>query len=173
MKERFFKTLNGTQSCNGGDARWIMNQWMPVANPKPCVSGYHLCRDKDLVMWLNKDIYLAEGRGKRIDCYDKVVFEQARIIKHMTNWNEKSARLFSCWCVRQVWHLLTDARSRKAVEVAEKYAEGKATQADLSAARDAAMAAARDAAMAAARDAAWAAARDAQTKELMRLLFEE
>jgi hypothetical protein len=59
---------------------------------------------------------------------------------------DSTLRKFACRCVREVWHLLTDERSRKAVEVAEKYADGLATDDDLAAAR------------AAAWDAAWAAA---------------
>jgi hypothetical protein len=72
--------------------------------------------------------------------------------------DDKTLRLFACWCVRQVWHLLADARSRKAVEVAERFAEGKATHEELAAARAAASVAARAAASAAASAAARAAA---------------
>lgn len=77
--------------------------------------------------------------------------------------DDRTLRLFACKCVREVWHLLTDERSRKAVEVAEKYAVGEATYEELAAARDAAWAAewAASAAMAAAwdaeTDAEWAA----------------
>lgn len=57
---------------------------------------------------------------------------------------------------RKVWDLLTDERSRKAVEVAELYADGKATKEDLEAARAAAAdAAAYTAACAAAHAAAY------------------
>ena len=58
---------------------------------------------------------------------------------------------------RKVWDLLTDGRSRRAVEVAEACADGKATYEELDAAYTAAADAADDAA-ASADDAAYAAA---------------
>ena len=69
-------------------------------------------------------------------------------------------RLHAVWCAREIEHLMTDQRSRDALNVSERYANGEATEAELAAARDAAGDAARDAAWAAtdaARDAAWAA----------------
>ena len=102
---------------------------------------------------------------------------------------DREIRLYAVWCARQVQHLLTDKRSLDALDVAERYANGDATDAELTAAADAARAAcaaawstraaawstrdaasaaraaARVAARVAARDAvsaaAWAAARDA------------
>jgi len=82
--------------------------------------------------------------------------------------SNKKLRLFACWCVREtpladgrkVWDLLTEERSRNAVVVSERFANGRATDKAWAAARDAAWAAgdaAGAAARAAARDAAWAA----------------
>ena len=81
--------------------------------------------------------------------------------------SEAQLRLFAIRCARRVQHLMTDPRSIAALDVADRYAKGEATDDELSAARDAAWdardaaraaasAAARDA-RAAARAAAWAA----------------
>ena len=74
----------------------------------------------------------------------------------------KEYRLFAVWCARQVQHLMTDPRSLAALDVAERHANGEATNGELSAAWAAAGAAAWDAAGDAAHAdadyAAWAAA---------------
>jgi len=108
--------------------------------------------------------------------------------------DEKSVRLYMVWCARNTpladgrttLDLLTDKRSTDALDVAERFARGNATQEELAAARaaawdaawdaagDAARAAAWDAAWDAAGDAAWDAARaaawDAQTAEFRRVV---
>ena len=83
---------------------------------------------------------------------------------------DKEIRLFAVWCARQVQHLMTDQRSINALDVAEAFANGSATEEQINAARDAAGAAAWNAwdaagaawsatcaARDAARDTAWAA----------------
>ncbi|CAJ2903058.1 putative bacteriophage protein [Burkholderia pseudomallei] len=73
---------------------------------------------------------------------------------------DRDLRLFAVWCARQVEHLMQDQRSKDALNVAERFANGEATDEERDAARDAAWdawAAARDATW----DAAWDAARDA------------
>ena len=80
-------------------------------------------------------------------------------------------RLFAVRCVRQIQHFLTDIRSLDALDIAELYAVGGATDEDLAAARAAAWAAAWAAAGAAAwyaaGDAAWAAAWDVQRQDFI------
>lgn len=66
--------------------------------------------------------------------------------------HEREMRLFGVDCARSVQHLMTDKRSLDALDVAERFANGLATQAELAAAW---------AALAAALTAAWAAARAA------------
>jgi len=68
------------------------------------------------------------------------------------NRHEREVRLFAAWCARQVQHLMTDPRPLAALDVAERYANGQATDEELAAAMDAAWAAARDAARAAQTD---------------------
>ena len=77
--------------------------------------------------------------------------------------HDKEIRLFAVWCARQVQHLLTDKRSLDALDVAEHYANGEATEDELAAAGDAARDAVRAAraAGAAAAEAAWDAAQTA------------
>jgi hypothetical protein len=73
---------------------------------------------------------------------------------------EKEARLYAVACARRVQHLMNDQRSIDALDVAERYAYGNATNQELEDARTA-WAAVCDAASYAASYAAWDAARDA------------
>jgi hypothetical protein len=77
---------------------------------------------------------------------------------------DKKKRLFAVFCARRVQHIMKDDRSIKAIDIAERYANGLATEEELDAAAWAAEPAAWDEAMGAAwaarcaaRYAAWAA----------------
>ena len=54
---------------------------------------------------------------------------------------DRDIRLFSVWCAWQVQHLMRDSRSTNALDVAERFANGKATKEELEAASAAAWAA--------------------------------
>jgi hypothetical protein len=71
---------------------------------------------------------------------------------------EKEWRLYIVWCARQVEHLLTDPRSIHAIDTAERYALGTATEEELNVASEAVRDVLRDAVGGAVGDAAWAAA---------------
>ena len=89
--------------------------------------------------------------------------EPTPMIRHLLvvmRQDERKLRLLACAACRQVWDLLSDARSRYAVVVAERFADGQASLKELARARgDALLAAGRGE-----RSAAWAAYWAANTK---------
>jgi hypothetical protein len=60
--------------------------------------------------------------------------------------SERKLRLFACACCRKLWHLLRSVRSRRAVELSERYADGMAERKAMTLAGGAACSAAREAA---------------------------
>ncbi len=167
---RYFKVLGANgECCNGGsgtwslptrneDGTWVPGEWMPDIEGQfePCANGYHLCELKDIFSWLNARIFEAEFDGEMVAGEDKIVVRHVRLVREL-NWNERTARLFAADCAERVLKVakVTDKRSWAAVEVARKYANGQATDKELSAAQSAARLAARSAA----ESAAWSAAR--------------
>lgn len=174
--ERYWKVLDANgRSCHGGSFQWslprwhrtkgwIPGAWTPLIEEiRPCSRGYHVCRDGDLLRWLNARIYACEVRGPIIEQSDKVVVGQVRLTCP-TPWDDVSARLFAVECASDVLSLYEskypgDPRVSDCLQTAFLFALGEATDSQ----RDAAWAAARAAAWAVARDAA----RDAQTRRLL------
>ena len=83
--------------------------------------------------------------------------------QHAAIWRMAAVRF-----ARRVQHLAKDPRSIAALDVAERHAQGLATDAELAATRDAAWAAAGAAASA----AAWKAARDAEREAQIAIFLE-
>ena len=173
---KLYKILRDNKSCSGGDFDWTSympdgdkpGRWTASTVPDLCASGYHGTDAEHLLDF-------ADGNQLfEIECIDetwddehkKFVTSSMRLVRQIEGWNDKNLRLFAVWCARQVEYLMADERSKNAINVAEKYANGEAIDEELAAAR----AAARDAARAAAWAAAWAAARDAQYKKLHEII---
>lgn len=128
-------TLNRIKACNPCDDGWQAGlQAAGKTEPDDEPIGYEAILD-------------AVGIEKALWC--------CRAEKQHSNlW-----RRYAVWCTRQVQHLMTDERSIAALDVAERHANGEASDEELAAARDAAWDAARDAA----RDAQSAAFRQLVT----------
>ncbi len=184
--DTLYKALNvdGT-SCNRGygqwnlptrneDGTWAHGEWMPdiIGALVPCKNGYHACTLNWLVLHLGPAIYELEYKGEYLDCRDKVVLRQARLLRRL-NWDEQIARLFACDCAEKVLPLFeakypNDKRPYQCIMTARHYAGGTATKEELDAVWAAADAAAVDvtraetwtSAEAAARAAVWAATGD-------------
>jgi hypothetical protein len=122
----------------------------------PCVDGW-----KKLLAHLNKTQADDEPLSI-VTVLDSNGLDDALWCLRAVTGCDREIRLYAVWCARQVQHLMTDPRSIAALDVAERHANGRATDEDLTAAGDAAWAAALDAAGNPAGDAAWAAARDAE-----------
>ena len=148
---------------HGGTGTWSLptdkpGEWMPrIDNIVPCERGYHLCRRGDLVNWLGPVIYEAEYRGEMVEADDKIVVSEARLIRRLDTWNERTARLFACDCAERVVHLNDDPRVQACIDIARRYANGQATLNELDAASD----------------AAWDAEKEWQTEKLFEYLGEE
>ena len=78
--------------------------------------------------------------------------------------DDKTLRLFAVGCARRVQNLMQDKRSINALDVAERYANGEATEDEL--------AAASDAAWGVARYAVWGAASDAEKQAQVEIAIE-
>ena len=134
--------------------------WLPeVERFELCESGYHSCTANQLLDWCDAQLWEIEYKHEPEHHDNKVNGSCIRFVRKVDNWNDRTARLFAVWCARQVLKLVDepDPRSIETCNVAERYANGEATEDELQAARSAA----RSAAWSAAWYAAWSAARDA------------
>ena len=169
----YYKFLDPGGRARFGDGTWHLpdggrpGEWMPeITGLVPCQRGYHVATGNQLLDWLGPELWEVECRGEHIALGDKHVFGQARLVRRLNGWNDRTARLFAADCAARVLHLFEyccpgDMRPHRAIDVARAFAAGRATVEDLAAARDAAKAAAERAARDAPWDAVWDAAWDA------------
>ena len=146
-----------------------------------CVSGYNklVCHLSERTFNPARKTYIRFKHDEPISIktiVDSNGLDDALWATRCVSGVDRDLRLFAVWCARQVQHMMADERSVTAIDVAERYANGDATNTKFAAARAAARAvawaAAWDAARAAARAAAWAAARDAARKDFNALVYE-
>ncbi len=98
---------------------------------RPVRGTLDLCRFRDNAMTESEWLKAADPRP---------MLEHLRVACGVTRrkGGRRKFRLFACNCLRDVWHLLDDERSRHAVEVAERYCDNLATAEALETAADSA-----------------------------------
>ena len=167
----YYKVLavDGVSPQHGGSGKWFVpkggrvGKWMPaIKDISPCSRGYHFVTLEQLPRWIGPTLYEVEVRGQIIHESDKSVAEQARLVRRIETWNNKTLRLYAADCAERVVSLYekdypTDTRPRKAIQAARDFANGKITAEELNAAANAAYAAACAATAANAANAAYAA----------------
>jgi len=126
-----------------------------IRNESPCADGW-----KKLLAHLGKTQADDEALSI-ITILDSNGLDDALWCLRAVENHDRDIRLYAVWCARQVQHLTTDKRSLEALDVAERFASGLATDSALTAAWSAAREAAGEAAWSAAREAAWSAAGEA------------
>ena len=144
----FKATGFGATPCHGGYGKWHKphsyrrpGKWMPlIEGIYPCVRGYHICKGEQVLHWLNEELYEVEIKGEQIREDNKIVASEARLVRRITTWNKRTARLFACDCAEHVLFLFrkkfpSDSRPREVIDVARRYANGKATEEELGKAR--------------------------------------
>lgn len=147
-KETYYKVLaaDGISSQYGGSGKWFVPKgkkpakWMPVIKDiVPCSRGYHFVTIEQLPQWIGATLYEVEVRGRLIHQPDKSVAEQARLVRKVETWNDKTLRLFAADCAEHVLSLYekqfpNDDRPKKVVKATRDFMAGKITLDELRAA---------------------------------------
>ena len=133
----YYKVLaaDGCSPIHGGRGKWFLpkekgpGEWMPAVKPVLCESGYHFVTLDQLPKWIGPTIYEVEVRGEVLSAQDKGVATQARLIRRLDTWNEKTLRLFAADCAEHVLGIYEkqypkDERPRKAIQAARDFANG-------------------------------------------------
>ena len=119
----------------------------------PCYDPADVCEEKET---LSVKEWIEKYRSK-VKNHEDIIW----LICRNDFMTDKDLRLFAVWCARTTYSLYEspdqiDPRSVNTIDTAERYANGEATEEELSAAWEAAREAAREAAW----EAAWGAARE-------------
>jgi hypothetical protein len=76
-----------------GPGPWI------EAPVEPCRSGIHACRPADLPMWVADELYEIELDGEIVHERTKVVASRARLLRHVTAWEDGVRAAYTGMCI--------------------------------------------------------------------------
>ena len=168
----YYKVLNDDGSCcHSGKGQWLLPMADGPGEPMPLIEGdlipykrgYHILRAEHLIEWLGPALFEVEALAPIFGWKNKCGTAQARLLRRVETWNDRTARLFAADCMERVLPIWerdhpNDARPRAAVDSERQFARGEISAAE------------RGAAWTAAWDAGWAAERQWQTERLMQYL---
>jgi len=97
------------QDTRVDEGRMTEAEWLACTDPTPMLE---FLRGK----MSSQDLRLPSGTVVQVPIYPECKV------------SDRKMRLFACACCRRLWHLLSDERSRQAIEVAECFVDGLATQ---------------------------------------------
>lgn len=109
MAERLFKFLRAGAIGPFSGFRWSTpregsgaGDWVQAdGSLQPCRHGIHVCRPADLPYWMNDELYEVDVGGARVEHFEKVVVERARLRARIDEWPEL-AWAFAEECIRTV-----------------------------------------------------------------------
>jgi len=103
---------------------WAPGEWVEADGElEMCANGVHYCDgEEQLLPWLNAQIYEIEVDGEEMRGGDKCVTRRGRLLRRITAWDERAARLFACDCAEHVLEHFEkcypgDDRPREAIKV--------------------------------------------------------
>jgi hypothetical protein len=87
--------------------------WMPAVEGELVLfeNGYDLCRPQDLVRCLGPTMFEAEFQGDSLECEHRLQVRQARLIRSVERWTQRTAVLFAADCAERVVPLYESRRT--------------------------------------------------------------
>lgn len=138
-----YKFLSGNGYGYYSNTPWLLpdgdgpGPWMPkIENIKMCRSGYHVCTDNNLMDWADEALWEVELRGKISIGKNKIVAQEARLLRRVSEWNDRTLRLCAVAGVLNILPIFEknnpgDMRPRRALEAAICFANGEITREEL------------------------------------------
>jgi hypothetical protein len=107
LAERLFKFLaEGAVSRFSGFVWPALGEWVSVDGPLGlCVSGFHVCRIRDLPYWLDDELWEVEVGGDWLDDLEQLVVRRARLVSRVEAWPDPFASELAAGCLRELRRL--------------------------------------------------------------------
>jgi hypothetical protein len=98
--------------------------WVEAGGPlESCGRGAHLCRPNELAFWIHDELWEVETDGERIEGYDCIVVERARLLRRIDDWQHGGAAKFAHRCAERAVDFAARAPSERREAIAG-YLEG-------------------------------------------------